>query len=178
MNERYSLYVSDSEVLIHGYLSFEEVLEHLCYFKNQGFQYCVPGDENSALRLTKENYFPKHESNQIKEQDFVYKKYYEDAQTKMKEMEKDLQLLDGQIKMQCKDASEKRRMYQKEVERLNKTIKFLELSSDEEFRTILNKIKENESNDEKFNQLQYLKHLGPDVEVPDPRNYPPKEETE
>lgn len=51
--ERYSIEVSDGEVLIHGYISIREAFDFLSFFDQQGYDCLIPGDENSVLRLTK-----------------------------------------------------------------------------------------------------------------------------
>lgn len=52
-DDRYSIEVSDTLVLIHGYLSIREAFDFLSFFEQQGFNCVMPGDENSCLRLFK-----------------------------------------------------------------------------------------------------------------------------
>jgi hypothetical protein len=51
--ERYTIEVSDDEVLIHGYLSIREAFDFLSFFDQQGYDTLWPGDENSAMRIVK-----------------------------------------------------------------------------------------------------------------------------
>lgn len=58
LNEKYSITVDkdNSEVLFHGYFSVRELLGFIEFYQKQGFNYVVPGDENSALCLVRKEY--------------------------------------------------------------------------------------------------------------------------
>ena len=51
--ERYSIDVSDFNVLIHGELSIREAFDFLNYFEKEGYNRLIPGDENSCLHMCK-----------------------------------------------------------------------------------------------------------------------------
>jgi hypothetical protein len=51
--ECYSVECRENSVLIHGYLTIDDAFDLLHYFRKRGFTCLTPGDENSALYLTK-----------------------------------------------------------------------------------------------------------------------------
>jgi hypothetical protein len=52
-SERYSIEIYENTVYIYGYLSIREMFDHLNYFDREGYCYVIPGDQNSAMALSK-----------------------------------------------------------------------------------------------------------------------------
>ena len=61
IGERYSIEVSEGCVEIHGYLTIRETFDFLAFFEREGFCCVTPGQENSALFLTKKDFTKKED---------------------------------------------------------------------------------------------------------------------
>jgi len=151
MDERYSIKVRENIVEIHGTLSIEETFDFLNFFEKKGFNSVIVGDENSSFILR--NIEEEKDDSTINDSEGFYEKLYNSEK-------------------------EKNEILRDKIEELKSLIKKLILKDNV---TVLNEDRETSrlmTEEEKEIAVKRLKEMqNCHVEIPDPTNYPPKDES-
>lgn len=184
MSERYSIEVYEDSVEIYGELTIEETFDFLSFFERKGYKSVILGKENTTLHLLKRDQAEVIHDQfvlTLKEEIVDYKDWLKkeiEEHSKTREKLVDVERL---LKQLMSEEYKKYKELHDENQKLIKATMLMQLEDNPEIQQILDKMKlsrpmTEEEKKQSYEELVQLKTYFPHIPIPDPTNYPPKEE--